>query len=286
MTNPSVASAVRPGEHACARLGRREDHQILVVAFIRHGLDAGHRVLCLGEDGFCVELVDALEQADARVGPARAGGQLRLCSAREAYLPDGTFDPDDMIELIRTEHAAALRDGYAALSVTGDMAWAVEDAPGVEALSDYEHRLNAEACDTLVMLCHYDQPSLAVALPADVAEQHCVDIGPELASLSRAGNLAAARTGARDGDGDGEALRLAGELDYAAAGPLAALLAAHFHGQLIVDLGDLEFVDVAGMRALRGRMGQPLRITAASATVKRLLALLAWDTDPLVEIAA
>jgi anti-anti-sigma regulatory factor len=111
-----------------------------------------------------------------------------------------------------------------------------------------------------------------------------VDIGPELASLSRAGNLAAARTGARDGDG--EALRLAGELDYAAAGPLAAVLAAHFHGQLVVDLGDLEFVDVAGMRALRGRMGQPLRITAASATVKRLLALLAWDTDPLVEIAA
>jgi anti-anti-sigma regulatory factor len=63
------------------------------------------------------------------------------------------------------------------------------------------------------------------------------------------------------------------------------MLAAHFHGPLVVDLGDVEFIDVAGMRALRGRKGQPLRITAASTIVRQLVALLAWDTDPLVEVA-
>jgi hypothetical protein len=38
------------------------------------------------------------------------------------------------------------------------------------------------------------------------------------------------------------------------------------------------------MRALRGRTGQLLEIVAASTAVHRLLALLAWDTDPIIEV--
>jgi hypothetical protein len=47
---------------------------------------------------------------------------------------------------------------------------------------------------------------------------------------------------------------------------------------------DLAYVDVAGMRALRGRKGQRLTIIPASDAVRRLLALLAWDTDPAIEL--
>jgi len=51
-----------------------------------------------------------------------------------------------------------------------------------------------------------------------------------------------------------------------------------------LDLADLSYVDVAGMRALRGRKGQHLIITPASNAVRRLVALMAWDTDPDVEL--
>jgi hypothetical protein len=40
------------------------------------------------------------------------------------------------------------------------------------------------------------------------------------------------------------------------------------------------------MRALRGRTGQPVTIVAAPPAVRRLLALLAWDTDPAIELLA
>jgi anti-anti-sigma factor len=283
MLTSSIASAVRPGEHACARLGRTEDHQALAIAFMRHGLDAGHRVMCLGESGFCQGLMEALQAVDPRGEPARADGQLVLRSALEAYVPDGAFDVDRMIELIRDEHAAALRDGCAALSVTGDMAWAFGGAPGADRLVEYEERLNAEAHETLLLLCRYDHGNLALndACDGDLVAHHGVDISPELAALARTGNLAAARTGG----GSETQLRLAGDLDYTAAEALSPVLSAHFHGALIVDLRDLEFVDVAGMRALRGRKSQPLRITAASPSVERLLALMGWDTDPEVDVA-
>jgi hypothetical protein len=38
------------------------------------------------------------------------------------------------------------------------------------------------------------------------------------------------------------------------------------------------------MRALRGRKGQQLNIVAASPVVRQLVDLLAWDTDPGVEL--
>jgi hypothetical protein len=41
-----------------------------------------------------------------------------------------------------------------------------------------------------------------------------------------------------------------------------------------------------GMRALRGGKGQSLTIHAASDAVRRLAELLAWDTDPDVEVPA
>jgi ABC-type transporter Mla MlaB component len=105
-----------------------------------------------------------------------------------------------------------------------------------------------------------------------------VEISPELAPLGRDGDLAGARV-LRTG-----ALRLAGELDYDCAGTLADVLAAHFCGNLRLDLADLRFVDVVGMRALRGKAWQALSIAGASEPVRRLLSLMGWDTDPDVEV--
>jgi ABC-type transporter Mla MlaB component len=133
----------------------------------------------------------------------------------------------------------------------------------------------------IVALCVYDTGGhLGPAALSDVAGAHEVDLSPELAVLSRTGSLSGARTD------DGRALRLAGDLDFDCADALAAVLAAHFHGPLRLDLTDLAFVDVTGMRALRGHTGQPLTIAGASPTVHRMLRLLAWDTDPGVEVLA
>jgi ABC-type transporter Mla MlaB component len=91
-------------------------------------------------------------------------------------------------------------------------------------------------------------------------------------TIGRDRDLAAARLH------DGRSLRLAGELDYDCATTVEDMLAAHFHGGLSLDLADLRYGDVAGMRALRGRTAQPLTIVGASEPVLQLLDLLAWDT--------
>jgi hypothetical protein len=109
-------------------------------------------------------------------------------------------------------------------------------------------------------VCQYDHGQLGAGAQREIADVHEVDIAPELAAIGRDGYMAAARVGR----GPKATLRLCGELDFGCADTLASILGAHYHGRLRLDLEDLEFVDVAGMRALRGRTAQPLTVGAGA----------------------
>jgi anti-anti-sigma regulatory factor len=279
MTASDVAFPVRPGEHACCRFASSEDRDRLAIALVLDGLDRGHKVLYVGDSKGAADLVSKLFALDEGVESAVESGQIELRSALDFYAPDGAFVAERSLGTARQEHARALDEGYTGLSATGDMSWALAGAPGSDDLVDYERGLDdEEPDDTRVLLCQYDHGRFAPATESDVVTAHGVDVSPELAMIGRDGVLAAAlvtTTGT---------LRLSGELDFGCAEALGDALAEHAREPLRLDLADLRYVDVAGMRALRGDPGRRLSITAASDLVRRLIELLTWDTDPDVEI--
>jgi ABC-type transporter Mla MlaB component len=278
---PDFALAIRPGEHACCRFAQSDDRRRLALAFVRTSLDRGHRVIYLSGEDDATRFVADLAAVDDRVDGALERGQLEVRPAPDANIPDGTFDRERMRNALRDEHARALADGYPALSMAEDMSWALGLAPGLDQLVTYEHEVTTmiEADVTLAFLCIYDHGRFAAGTLAELADSHGVDVSPELAQVGRVGYLAAARVW------PGPTLRLCGELDFGCAEALAEMLDAHYHGTLRLDLADLGYVDVAGLRALRGKTGQRLTISSASEQVRRLLGLLGWDTDPGIEIA-
>lgn len=81
-------------------------------------------------------------------------------------------------------------------------------------------------------------------------------------------------------------VRLAGELDAETAATVVALVDEQGHGPICLDLSELEFVDVAGLRALRGTKHHPITIAAQSDAVLRLIELVGWDSDPGVDLPA
>jgi anti-anti-sigma regulatory factor len=276
-----VAVPIRPGEHACGRFADRRDGQRLATAFVRDGLRRGHKVLYLCDGDDVEELVSELAALEGEIKPAIGRGQLDFRPARDLCLnPDGAFDGDQVVGLAREEHARALAEGYTGLSLTGEMSWALcSGTPADDRVAECERLFGEEPPDpTRVLLCQYDHGRVGRGAMADVAAAHGVDVSPELAALGRDGMLAAARVRPAG------TLRLAGELDFGNALALADVLDAHYHGPLRMDLADISFADVAGMRALRGRKGQDLCIVGASGAVRRLVALLGWDTDPAIEL--
>jgi ABC-type transporter Mla MlaB component len=276
------AAAVRPGEHACSRLAHADDRERLAVGYVQRMLAHGNKVVYLADREDLGAFVDGLAGRDDEIAAALQSGQLSVRQAVDVYAPDGVFDPERMLAFIAGEHAGALADGYPALSMSGEMS-VLDDLAGVEDICAFERCLRADADEgTLMFLCQYDHAAVAAGALRELADIHDVDIAPQLAAIGRDGYLAAASVG----HGAQATLRLCGELDFGCADTLATVLGAHYHGRLRLDLQDLDFVDVAGMRALRGRTQQPLTILGASASVQRMLDVLAWDTDPTIEILA
>jgi hypothetical protein len=278
---PDPAVAIRPGEHACCRFVHAQDRLQVASAFVRGALRRGHKVLYLCDSDEIEAPAELLASASDEVRAAIERGQVEVRPSRSAYTPDGSFDAERMLRTIREERDRALAEGYPALSMTGEMAWAQPHVPGYDHLAEFESRF-AEVMGEgeCLALCQYPHGDFDPGTLSHVAAVHPVDIAPELAGLVRTGMLAGARTE------NGQTLRLAGELDYACADAVVSVLDGHFHGPLRLDLADISFVDVAGMRAIRGRTGQPLTIAGASAPVRRMVGLLAWDTDAGVEVLA
>jgi ABC-type transporter Mla MlaB component len=270
--------AVRPGEHACCHFADADDRERLTIGFVHDRLRHGHKVVYLFDDDDEAAVVARLERLDAAFEPARARGQFEVRRAQAAYLADGCFDPERLIAMLHQEHERAHAEGYTGLGVIGEMPAAVCEAPGGDQLAAYEAQVDAgidgAACS---ILCQYDHGRFNGDVMSDVIRAHQLDASPELAAIGRDGDLAAAR------DREHDALRLAGELDFGCAQTVSDVLDAHFDGPLRLDLADLSYVDVAGMRALRHK-GQHLTISPVSDAVQRLLALLGWDTDPDVEL--
>jgi anti-anti-sigma regulatory factor len=275
------AVAIRPGEHACCRFAQADDRARLAVAFVRAGLERGHKVVYLSGEDEGATLLAGLAAVDDRVDQALERAQLEVRSAPDDYLPDGTFDPARRRDGLREEYARALADGYPGLSVATDMSWALGLSLGSDELVTYEHGVTMmmKPDARLMFLCIYDHGRFGAGTLAELLAPHRVDVSPELARLVRVGYLAASRVL------PGPILRLCGELDFECADAVAGVIDAHYHGTLLLDLEDLSYVDLDGLRALRGKNGQRLTITAASQPVRRLLELLGWDTDPGIEIA-
>ena len=99
-----------------------------------------------------------------------------------------------------------------------------------------------------------------------------------LEPIGRGGYLAAAAVGHES------MVRLTGELDVETAATVAAVIDERCDGPICLDLADLDFIDVAGLRALRGTADHAIAIAGPSDAVLRLVTMLGWDSDPRVEL--
>jgi hypothetical protein len=202
------AVTVRRGEHACCHFRDAQDRERVAVSFIHEALRRGDKVVYLVDGDEPAALVSRLERLDPGLAPAIARGQFE--ARRDAYIPDGQFDPDRIVAMLHGDGDRARTEGYSGLSVTGEVPVAVCKSPGGEQLGAYEAQLESEAdAGWYSILCQYDDSRFGVGCLSGVIEAHDVDVSPELAPIGRDGALAAAR------DRGENTLRQAGELDFA-----------------------------------------------------------------------
>ena len=147
-----------PGEHLCCVYGSEEEHRLLVVPYLRKGLERGEKVVYIAEEHTPQQITSMLEEAGVEVGAALESGQLSFYGADETYLKGGSFDPHSMLRLLEEEADRALSQGYPCLRGTGEMSWALRGLPGSDRLMEYEALLNRLVRERpVIAFCQYDR---------------------------------------------------------------------------------------------------------------------------------
>ena len=169
---PSIAR-MHAGDHYCGIFRTDEDQRALTIDFVRMGVERGEKMFYLVNLHTAEQLEAMLADAGVDVEPLLDRGQLVIMTARDAYLRDGLFDPNKMIELLGDETEKALSEGYAALRATGEMTWALAGEPGSERLVEYESRLNqffpGRKC---YAICQYDHRRFDAEMLVDILHSH------------------------------------------------------------------------------------------------------------------
>ncbi len=168
---------LKPADHLCCLYETEEEHRALLAPYLRQGLELGEKVLYIVDAHTAETVLKYLRDDGVKVEPYLAMKQLSILTAGEAYMRDGVFNPDRMIDLLQSETERALAEGYSALRVTGEMTWALRGLPGSERLIEYEAKLNRFFPHSKCLaLCQYDQRRFQPDVLLDVLATHPIAV--------------------------------------------------------------------------------------------------------------
>ena len=242
-------------------------------AAVRHALDGalarGERLLGVGEG--VIASLERVSTGDGGSAALAARGILETLTLDAAYDATGEFLPDRQLDFYDTATRRALADGFTGLRVVAEVSALAADADRRPELVRWEHLADDYIAhgSGFTALCAYRADLDREAL-ADVAAVHPVVHTPEGVPPFQVFF-------------DDDRVVLTGSVDTCSAARLEAVLAtsAADGTTTLLDLGLLEFVDVAGCRVLAGwaarlaSSGGRLEVTGASRLVQRMWQILA-----------
>ncbi|MEA3214641.1 MAG: eukaryotic-like serine/threonine-protein kinase [Acidimicrobiia bacterium] len=159
------------GDHVCAfYCGVAERDQVL-LPFLQAGLLDDARCICVVHETTPTEVLEALG-GSVDVAARLESQQLTVIPSTEAYLRGGYFSAAEMLEFYEDYVRTATEQGATA-RITGEGAFALGGAPGVEELMDYESELNRFVGQyPQIILCLYDLHLFGGRMMVDMLKTH------------------------------------------------------------------------------------------------------------------
>lgn len=160
-------------DHLCLIYESREEQLAAVIPFIRMGLERNEQCVYIVDENTAQTVLDAMRAEGVDADFAVESGALKVITKREAYLSEGYFDPDLMIQFLKEAVNSAKKAGFKALRATGEMTWALGSEAGVERLIEYEAKLNYIFPENdILAVCQYNRNRFKPEIIIDIIRTH------------------------------------------------------------------------------------------------------------------
>jgi hypothetical protein len=170
---PFAGSQLGDVRHVCAFFNSADEQYRVLIPFIRDGLECGHKAVHVVNPGGQKDHLQRLAAAGIDTTLACQSGQLELHTNTEAYLRDGRFDQDRMLEVFEQLASGNATGGFPLSRIVCQMDWAAEDRSHVDSLVEFESRVNNvwNRHDDAV-ICVYDLAKFGGDTVIDIMRTH------------------------------------------------------------------------------------------------------------------
>jgi hypothetical protein len=170
---PFAGSKLGQTRHVCAFFNSDDEAYRVLLPFIKGGLECGDKVVIIINPSQSHAHLKRLTAAGIDSTPAEQSGQFELRTNTEAYLRDGCFDQDRMLELFEQLASGNAKGGFPLSRIVCHMDWAAEGRAYVDDLVEFESRVNDVWCrhDDAV-ICVYDLAKFGGSTVVDIMRTH------------------------------------------------------------------------------------------------------------------
>src|ERR1700691_4451976 len=128
--------------HVCAFFNNDDEEYRVLLPFIKEGIERGDKAVHVVNPQQRPDHLQRLAAAGIDAAAAEQSGQFELKINTEAYLRDGRFDQDRMLDAFEHLASGNAKGCFPLSRICWRMDWAVEDRSYVDDLIEFESRVN------------------------------------------------------------------------------------------------------------------------------------------------
>jgi hypothetical protein len=159
--------------HVCAFFNSNDEKYRVLLPFIKDGFDRGDKAVHVVNPDERHDHLRRLAAVGIDPAAAEVSGQFELRTNTEAYLRDGRFDKDQMLNAFEQMVTDSAKGKFPVSRIICHMDWAAEDRKHIDDLVEFESRVNAvwdRHDDTVI--CVYDLAKFGGATVMDMMRTH------------------------------------------------------------------------------------------------------------------
>jgi two-component system, sensor histidine kinase PdtaS len=181
MSLPSLKAGkrmIRPGDHACLLYTNEQEHELFFKEFLLDGLEQDEQIIYIGQQSTPEKVLSYFQYTSLKIKNYLEKGQLVFLTAEETYLQYETYCIERVIDLLDLLAVSSQEAAYSSLSLTSNMSWALDVAPGACNLIEHEYALTEfiQENHNCSVLCQYDRRIFAPEILLQTALVHPIII--------------------------------------------------------------------------------------------------------------
>jgi len=145
------------GTHICSIYNNEEERIKIISQFLASGLSTGEKVGYFADATSKEEVISWLDEIGIQIQNDTNQQQFTINSTEETYYPQGEFVPEKTLETMKSYYTNAMSEGFPAVRVSGETAWALKEIPGSSRLIEYEAKINEVFKEyPITAICQFD----------------------------------------------------------------------------------------------------------------------------------